>query len=130
LFFINVTPYDIAALFNGYVTGTSLTANALIVGNGNSTIKTNGLTILSSATTWAGNDTTVPTAKSVHNRFAAVPTAFGSSAQNEIVVVNANSSREVKTSGVKVLSSATSWSSSDAYVPTATPIAKTININP
>ena len=54
----------------GTVTGDSLTANNIILGNGSSTIKSSGKTI---ATTLGTDNTTVPTSKAVKDAIDALP---------------------------------------------------------
>lgn len=54
----------------GTVTGSSLTANNIILGNGSSAIKSSGKTI---ATTLGTDDTTVPTSKAVKDAIDALP---------------------------------------------------------
>ena len=47
------------------VTGTGLTANSIVVGNGNSTVKTSGKGITATAPSSSSDDSTVPTSKAV-----------------------------------------------------------------
>jgi hypothetical protein len=106
------------------VTGSGLSADYIIFGNGGSAIKKSSYTVSNTKVSSSAKSTTaIPTQEAVYGAvsgLAEVPTAFGASAVNQIVTVNANSSRQIKASGVSIRTSGTALNSSpnDTSVPT------------
>lgn len=60
----------VTALENNTVTGSGLTANTIVLGNGTRTVKTSSKTISTSAPSSSSDDTTIPTSKAVNSAIA------------------------------------------------------------
>lgn len=63
----------VAPSITNNVTGSSLTANNIITGNGNSAVKSSGTTISTSAPTSSSTNSTLPTSKAVWDAIEALP---------------------------------------------------------
>lgn len=60
----------VTTLENNTVTGSGLTANTIVLGNGTRTVKTSSKTISTSAPSSSSDDTTIPTSKAVNSAIA------------------------------------------------------------
>ena len=109
----------------GNVTGTGLTADQIVLGNGSSAIKISSYKPSASSTTWSTtSDVYLPTMKAISSYVTGLGyttntgTVIGSGLTADTIVLG-NGTVNVKTSTYKPAPSSVSWSStSDVYLPT------------
>ena len=66
----------VTTLENNTVSGSGLTANKLVLGNGGRTVKTSTYGVTTTAPSSSSNDTTIPTSKAVWSAFGSVASAL------------------------------------------------------